>query len=107
MFEPITAEQMQRDYAYAYFRSGGFDEAQMVPPSARQLAVRFARRHRVALDEFFGKTRRHYVSHKRQDCMRMLRDETSLTFPQIGRIFGRDHTTVVHGVRASELRAAQ
>lgn len=94
---PITAEQMRRDYMKA--------SVAYVTPSAREMAEMFAKEARIPQYRFFGKERTHSISHARQDCMRMIRDHTSLSLPQIGRIFNRDHTTVLHGIRASEKRA--
>jgi chromosomal replication initiation ATPase DnaA len=39
--------------------------------------------------------------------MAMLRRKTGANVSTIGRIFGRDHTTVIHGIRASEQRASR
>lgn len=35
----------------------------------------------------------------RQICMTLLREFTNLSFAKVGRLLGRDHTTVVHGVK--------
>ena len=35
----------------------------------------------------------------RQICMYILRETTNLSFTQIGKILGMNHTTVIHGVR--------
>ena len=45
------------------------------------------------------------IAHARQDAMRRIREALGYSYPRIGRFFGRDHTTVVHGVRASAARA--
>lgn len=34
----------------------------------------------------------------RQACMTVIRDRTGLSLPVIGRLFGRDHTTILYGV---------
>lgn len=46
-----------------------------------------------------------HVAHARFDVMRAVRDEIIMpngkppSYPQIGRWFGRDHTTVIPGIR--------
>lgn len=72
-----------------------------------RMAVEFARQRNIPLSDFFGKTRTRPVAWPRQDCMAMLRRKTGANVSTIGRIFGRDHTTVIHGIRASEQRASQ
>lgn len=43
------------------------------------------------------------ISHPRQDAMRAMHEE-GFSLPVIGRFFKRDHTTVLHGVRAAKAR---
>lgn len=44
----------------------------------------------------------------RQEAMYEIRMATSLSFPKIGRLFNRDHTTVIHAVqKITALRARQ
>jgi chromosomal replication initiation ATPase DnaA len=111
MIEPITAEHMRRDYLYALWCSGGlvFSEDRgtsvMETACAKDMAWKFAKEAGIPPSDFFGTNRLRKVAWARQDCMRMLRDETNLSLPDIGRIFGRDHTTVLHGISASEKRA--
>lgn len=43
------------------------------------------------------------IAHPRQEAMlRMI--EAGFSTPQIGRFFGKDHTTVIHGARAAKAR---
>ncbi len=52
----------------------------------------------ISVEELRSKTRRRNVAHPRQIAMYLLREETNLSFPQIGNLLGgRDHTTVMHG----------
>lgn len=54
----------------------------------------------VKAAEVFGPSRRHPVCRVRWRAMAVIRAEfPSFTFERIGRIFGRDHTTVIHGLR--------
>ena len=103
MIHPITAEQMQRDYAKA-LRVYPTPERHI---TAKDLARQFARDHGIPISVFFGKTRTRPVAWPRQDCMAMLRRKAGANVSTIGRIFGRDHTTVIHGIRASEQRSSR
>ena len=38
-------------------------------------------------------------SHARFEAMYRMREELKMSYPQIGRIFDRHHSTVIHGVR--------
>ena len=51
------------------------------------------------------KSRTRDLVHPRQAAMLWLRNNTNLSLPEIGRLFDRDHTTVLHGIRAAEKRA--
>ncbi len=57
--------------------------------------------HFVEPAQIMGDSRRREPSRARMDCWSRLRRE-GLSFQQIGRMFGRDHTTVIYGVRKWE-----
>lgn len=40
----------------------------------------------------------------RQECMWRARQETTYSLPQLGVFFGRDHATVLYGIRRHQLR---
>ena len=42
---------------------------------------------------------REHVALARQTAMRIIRSETGLSYPAIGDIFGRHHSTVIHACR--------
>ena len=100
----ITSDEMQKDYLFALYKAGMVTIKEPARQTAMQMAVDFARVNKLPPKDFFGKTRLKDVAHPRQDCMRMLREKTGLSMPQIGKIFGRDHTTVLHAIRASKER---
>lgn len=56
-------------------------------------------RHDVSLDDLFSDRKWQPVAKARQEAMRLIRDVTGLSYPQIGRIFDRDHTTALHACR--------
>ncbi|MFZ5919124.1 MAG: chromosomal replication initiator protein DnaA [Chloroflexota bacterium] len=52
----------------------------------------------VDTQDLIGRSRSKDVSHPRQVCMYLAREETQASLPQIGELLGsRDHTTVLHG----------
>lgn len=62
---------------------------------------------KVRRNELFSARRRpHIVAARHEACWR-LKNETSMSLPQIGRLLGRDHTTVLHGVRKHAERVAE
>lgn len=71
--------------------------------------ARVALAHGVTVEEIMGEARDRRRSHARQHAyweVRRLRPHLSL--PQIGAIFGgRDHTTILHGIRQHEQRRAK
>ena len=64
-----------------------------------------AEAHKLHPSDLTGSSRRRIFSHPRQDAMRIARILTDAGLPAIGGAFGgRHHTTVLHGIRASEGR---
>ncbi len=52
----------------------------------------------ITVEELRSKGRRRTIARPRQIAMYLLREETRLSLPQIGKLLGgRDHTTVMHG----------
>lgn len=57
-------------------------------------------KYEISIQELRSKRRKKKLVHARQEVMYWLYAETSLTLPMIGkRLGGRDHTTVLHGLR--------
>jgi len=69
----------------------------------RVLAM-MAEKHKVTVKEILSKVRTRAVTWARQDAMRELYTSMKISYPQIGRYFGRDHTTVLHSIKRSESR---
>ena len=61
--------------------------------------------HGITRHQARSKSRTRDLAHPRQAAMLWLRNNTNLSLPEIGRLFDRDHTTVLHGIRAAEKRA--
>lgn len=55
----------------------------------------------VSVDDIMGKSRAPRFADPRHIVMWMLRRE-GLSYPQIGRLFNRDHTTIMYGCRRVE-----
>lgn len=72
---------------------------------ARAIIAAHAHRAGYTLEEFTGPGRRQPLVAKRQDCMAEVKRFTDLSYPVIAQLFHRDHTTVLHGIRASNERA--
>jgi hypothetical protein len=68
------------------------------------ICKRVCERHGVTLDDLFSERKWQPLAQARQEAMRLIRDVTDLSYPQIGRIFDRDHTTVMHACRVEEAR---
>lgn len=73
--------------------------------TARQIIRAHADRAGVPVDEFLSSLERaDGAVYRRHDAMRDVREHTRLSLPQIGRLFGRHHTTVLYGIRESRRR---
>jgi chromosomal replication initiator protein len=60
----------------------------------------------VAPERLITPSKEWEASHPRQYAMLLARELTPLSYPALGRIFGYDHTTIIHGVRAAQKRVA-
>lgn len=71
-----------------------------------EIKARVAARHRISLDQLLSPSREFRFSHARQEVMYFAHALSAQSLPAIGRALGnRDHTTVLHGVRAFAARA--
>lgn len=58
----------------------------------------------VPVTDIYGRVPRGPAAKARQAAMYLARVKTGKSYPQIGRVFGRHHTTVMDAVRAVEAR---
>lgn len=73
-----------------------------------EIAELIAATYGLSVEELLGPARHKSVSHARQHAMWLMRQQPHLSLPQIGRFLGgRDHTTILHGVRRYEQRMAE
>lgn len=60
-----------------------------------------AKYYRIKISDILGKKRTRNIARPRQVAMSLTKELTNLSLPSIGNAFGgRDHTTVMHGVKA-------
>lgn len=85
-----------------------FDQGPDNRPTARQLQKAVAEHFGMTLVELLSERRFKNVVHARQVAMFMCKRLTMRSLPEIGRKFGgRDHTTILHGVRRVERALAK
>ncbi len=64
----------------------------------REILNEVAEKHDVCPREMLSAGKADPVARARFECWHRLREETWLSYTQIAKFFGRDHSTVVHGV---------
>jgi chromosomal replication initiation ATPase DnaA len=75
------------------------------PGGARKIAHDTALDYGLTFEEMISLRRDRHIVRARHHAMWKMKKNTDRSLPQIGRILGdRDHTTVLHGVRAHEKR---
>lgn len=70
----------------------------------RQIAEDVASKHGLTLADLKSRTAAHRISRRRHEAMAIMRATGRYSYPQIGRFFGMDHTSAIHGVRAHNAR---
>ena len=75
-------------------------------PGALDALERIASEHGVTPVEVLGRDRSRSVARARAHFVHVLRTCTSLSYPEIGKLIGRDHSTAMHLERAHEIRLA-
>ena len=73
----------------------------------RYFAEKVGRRFGINADELFSRDVGYRIAHPRQVAMYVLRQATGAKWKRLGRLFGRDHTTVMDGCKAVEKRMAR
>lgn len=63
----------------------------------REIVNEVAEKHDVCPREILGQTKTDPITRARFECWYRIKNETRYSYPQIGRFFGKDHSTVVHG----------
>lgn len=78
---------------------------EMPQTDGQRIVLEVCEKHGFTRQELFGERRGRPLVAARHEAMYRLSKETSMSFPAIGRrMGGRDHSTVIHGVRQHERR---
>lgn len=79
------------------------------PTRAREILKEVAAKHEMRLDVLFAERRYRVLVLARQEAMYRIWKELDYSFPHIGRLFGVDHTTVMHatGRHADRIKAGK
>lgn len=99
MIDPITSEEMKSGFQQMLGRTLRFRRK-----TARKIIFATCEANELSVTELMGKERTRRVAWARQDCWREIYANTRMSLPEIGRMFDRDHTTVLFGIRRSEQR---
>lgn len=75
-----------------------------IPAEARQIIRQVAKAWQIPTDLILNGGREAEVAQARQAAMVIIRDQLPLSFSQIGKIFRRDHGTVMHACKRHETR---
>lgn len=88
--------------------AAAYDLALPLPPMARDraesIAYEVASRAGLRVEDLKGANRKRRFSWPRQVAMTRIYREAGLSLLEIGRMFRRDHTTVIHAIRAVDAR---
>ena len=68
-------------------------------PLVRDIQKKVCAHYGLTMREMLSDRRGRYLSRPRQIAMFLARESTIRSLPEIGRLFNRDHTTVIHAVR--------
>lgn len=94
MYDRLTGPQMVLGYhSFA-------EQAATVNGIVQRIANEFE----VPVTDIMSDVRTRDVAQARQDAMLEIRDTLGWPVKRIGRLFGRDHTTVLHSLRVAEAR---
>lgn len=66
-----------------------------------------AGRYGISVMDILSDSRAEMILKARQQAMWLAAKETGLSYPAIGKLFGRDHTTVLHAVRRENTRTGE
>lgn len=69
------------------------------PARARKIIAEVAAAYELTPDDLTGPRRHKHLMEPRWLAMRRIREELNYTFPQIGRLFNRDHSSIIWACR--------
>lgn len=102
--EAYQAAEMARERAQeALLAKKAIITAKYGSEDARQIIMEVAIAHGVSYEDILGRSReRHLVAARHEAIYEVRKRRPHLSLPQIGRIFKRDHTTILHALRQME-----
>lgn len=101
---PARVEPARTGRVFVHKRA---QEAHRLTTPARAIVESVAARFGMTVADLTGPSRCRQYAYARHMAMAEVRAARCLSLPAIGRMFGgRDHTTVVHGIRCHQERAA-
>lgn len=69
---------------------------------AYKILIEIAEEYKVPKDEIIGKNPHLHLRQARARAVWRIRKEAGFSYARIGRLFGRDHTTIMHIYRVAE-----
>ena len=92
----ITQETVERAISDMFMENPGLN------PTPEIIVSEVSKFYQIPESEIIGKNRSKETVLPRQVSMYLIRDLVKTSFPDIGKFFGRDHTTVMHSVNKIE-----
>lgn len=84
------------------------EEVARLPLTMREIAQAVAASWELSLDDLKGPARQRRIAHPRQEAFAQIHAQGRYSLTQIGQFFGgRDHTTVLSGLRAYAARQSE
>jgi len=93
---PITLD-MAKECLSAFI--GGTESPDI---TAKRIVSLVSKRYGVAQDDIYGRKRQQQICHARNVCVYIIKKELDLSYPEIGKMFNRDHTTILSSCTAIE-----
>ncbi len=87
--EPIEID-MAKDCLAAFI--GGTEPPEV---TAKRIISLVSKRYGVGEDDIFGRKRQQQICHARNVSIYIIKKSTDLSYPSIGKMFGRDHSTII------------
>ncbi len=94
----ITKETVERAMLDMYMENPGMN------PTPEIVVTEVSRYFNISEEEITGKNRSKETVYPRQIAMYLIRELVKTSYPDIGKFFGRDHTTVMHSVNKIEVQ---
>lgn len=94
--KPLDLEHAQKAIADVFLESPGLN------PKPDLIVKEVARYYNISADKIYSSNRSKDIAQARQVAMYLVRNLTNYSLPEMGKVFKRDHTTVLHGINKVE-----